>query len=78
MELHSAGNFAGAEAAGAHIDVLGSAVHHSLDALDVGLPRTVGAAMGMGYLDAEVYALAAELAFGHITNLLAGWNSFKR
>ena len=66
MESDSAGDLAGAEAAGAHIDVLGRAVHHSLDALDVGLPGAVGAAVGMGNLDAEVHALAAELALGHI------------
>ena len=42
MESNSAGDLAGAEAAGAHIDVLGRAVHHSLDALHVGLPGAVG------------------------------------
>lgn len=66
MELHGAGDLAGAEAAGAHIDVLGRAVHHSLDALDVGLPGTVGTAVGVGHLNAEVHAFAAKLAFGHI------------
>ena len=66
MESDSAGDLAGAEAAGAHIYVLGRAVHHSLDALDVGLPGAVGAAVGVGHLDAEVHAFAAELAFGHI------------
>ena len=39
---------------------------HSLDALDVGLPGAVGAAVRMGHLNAEIHALAAELAFGHI------------
>ena len=66
MESHGAGDLAGAEAAGAHIDVLGGAVHHSLDALDVGLPGAVGSAMGVGDLDTKAHALAAELAFGHI------------
>ena len=66
MESNGPGDLAGAEAAGAHIDVLGSAVHHSLDALDVGLPGTIGAAVRVGHLDAEVHALAAKLAFGHI------------
>lgn len=66
MELHGAGDLAGAEAAGAHIDVFGSAVHHSLDALDVRLPGAVGAAVRMGHLNAEIHALTAELAFGHI------------
>ena len=64
--LHRAGDLAGTEAAGAHIYVLGSAVDHSLNALDVGLPETVGAAVGVGDLDTEVHALATELTFGHI------------
>ena len=66
MELHSTGDLAGTEAAGAHIDVLGGAVHHSLNALDVGLPGTVGAAVGVRNLDAEVHALTTKLTFGHI------------
>ena len=66
MELHSTGDLAGTEAAGAHIDVLGSTVDHSLNALDVGLPGTVGAAVGVGNLDTESHALATELTFGHI------------
>ena len=65
-QLHSTGDLAGTEAAGAHIDVLGSTVDHSLNALDVGLPGTVGAAVGVGNLDTEVHALATELTFGHI------------
>ena len=66
VQLHSTGDLAGTEAAGAHIDVLGSTVDHSLNALDVGLPGTVGAAVGVGNLDTEVHALATELTFGHI------------
>ena len=65
-QLHSTGDLAGTEAAGAHIDVLGSTVNHSLNALDVGLPGTVGAAVGVGNLDTESHALATELTFGHI------------
>ena len=66
FKSHSTGDLAGTEAAGAHIHVLGSAVYHSLDALDVGLPGTVGAAVGVGHLDTEVHALATELTFGHL------------
>ena len=66
MKLHRTGDLAGTEAAGAHIDVLGSTVDHSLNALDVGLPGTVGAAVGVGDLDTEGHALATELTFGHI------------
>jgi hypothetical protein len=66
FELHSTGDLAGTEAAGAHINVLGSTVDHSLDALDVGLPGTVGAAVGVGDLDTKVHALTTKLTFGHI------------
>ena len=46
--------------------MLGSTLHNSLNALDVGLPGTVGAAVGVGNLDTESHALATELTFGHI------------
>ena len=44
----------------------GRTIDDSLHALDVGLPGTVGAAVGVGDLDTEVHALATELTFGHI------------
>ena len=65
-ESHCTSDLAGTEAAGAHIDVLGSTVNHSLNALDVGLPGTVGAAVGVGDLNTEGHALTTELTFGHI------------
>ena len=71
MESNSAGDLAGAEAAGAHIDVLGRAVHHSLDALDVGLPCAVGASVGVRDLDAKGNTLVTELTFSHPLHLLA-------
>jgi len=40
--LHSAGDLAAAEAAGASIYMLGTSVHDGLDALHVGLPGTIG------------------------------------
>ena len=72
--LHSAGDLARTEATGADVHVLGSAVHNSLDPLDVGLPGPVGATVGVGDLDAEAHALVAEFAFSHfaIPSLLAG------
>ena len=63
--LHRAGDLAGTEAAGAHIYVLGSAVDHSLNALDVGLPGAIGAAVRVGHLNPECDTLAAEITFGH-------------
>ena len=60
-----AGNFAGAEASGADVNVGRSAVNDCLHALHVGLPGTVGTAMGVGNLDAEGDALTAETALCH-------------
>ena len=69
--LHCAGDFARTEAMGAHIDVLGRAIDNRLDPLDVGLPRTIGAAVGVGQLNAEHDALVAEFTLSHSLDLLA-------
>ena len=66
FKSNSTGDLAGTEAAGAHIDVLGGTIDHSLDALDVGLPGTVGAAVGVGDLNTKVHTLTTKLALGHI------------
>ena len=76
-QLHSTGDLAGTEAAGAHIDVLGSTVNHSLNALDVGLPGTVGAAVRVRHLNAEHNALITKFTFGHSLDLLAVSNLLK-
>ena len=47
------------------MDVLGRAVHDSLDALHIGLPGTIRAAVRVGNLDAEYDALIAKFTFGH-------------
>ena len=65
MELHSACNLAAAQAAGAHVDVLGRAVDDGLDALHVGLPGTVGTSVRVADLDTEGNALVAEFALRH-------------
>ena len=62
---HSAGNFTRTEASGAHMDVLGRAVHDCLDTLHVGLPGTVGAAVRVGHLNTEHNTLIAKFTFGH-------------
>ena len=43
-----------------------STVNDRLDALDVGLPSSVGTSVGMGDLNAERNALAAEIALCQI------------
>ena len=70
--LQSAGNLTGTQATGAGVDPFGGTGHHRLDALDIGLPGTVGAAMGMGNLNAERHALTANIAFCQLLHLLVG------
>ena len=60
VKLHSAGDLAAAQAAGADVNVLGRTVYYGLDALHIGLPGTVGASVGMADLDAERHVLIAE------------------
>ena len=43
----------------------GSTVNDSLDALDVGLPCTVGTSVGVGNLDTKGHALAAKITLSH-------------
>ena len=62
---HSTGDLAAAEATGAHVDMLRSTVYNSLDALDVGLPGTVGTSVGMADLNTECHAFFAKFALCH-------------
>ena len=72
IKLHSAGDLAAAQAAGADVNVLGRTVYYGLDALHIGLPGTVGASVGMADLDAERHVLIAELTLCHeLKHLLA-------
>ena len=68
--LDRAGHIAGAQAARAGVDALRRAVDNRLDTLDIGLPRAVGAAVGVGDLDAEGNTLSANITFGHYWHLL--------
>ena len=61
----STGHFAGAEATGTDINVLGAAVHDRFHTLHIGLPGAVGAAVRVGNPDAEHNALVAKFTFGH-------------
>ena len=54
-----------AEAAGARINVLRGTVDDGLDALHIGLPSAVGAAVGMADLDAESDILLAVFTLCH-------------
>ena len=65
MELDGALNLVGAEASGTCVNMAGSSIDDSLDALDVGLPCTVGTSVGVGNLDTEGHALAAKITLSH-------------
>ena len=66
VKLHSAGDLAAAQAAGADVNVLGGTVHDGLDALHIRLPGTVGASVGVADLDTEGHVLVTELTLCHI------------
>ena len=63
--LDSAGNLAGAEAPSTYVDMAGSTVYNSLYTTDIRLPSPVGTSVGVGNLDTEGNALAANIALCH-------------
>ena len=65
-QLDSALDLAGTEATGTCVHMARSTVHNSLNALDVGLPSTVGASVRMAHLDAESNTLIAKFALCHL------------
>ena len=78
IESDGALNLVGAEASGTSVHMAGGPVNDSLDALHVGLPGAVGAAMRVGHLNAKGDALVAEFAFGHVAYLLAMRIAFQK
>ena len=72
---HSAGDLTGTEASGADVHVGRSALHDRLHALHIGLPRTIGASVGVRHLNTERNTLIAKLALSHPLHLLAVRNS---
>ena len=65
VELDRTLDLIGTEASGTSVHMAGSTVNDSLDALDVGLPCTVGTSVGVGNLDTEGHALAAKITLSH-------------
>ena len=61
-----AGNLAAAQTTGACVGMLGGTVHDNLNALDVGLPSTVGASVRVAHLDAESDTLIAKITLCHL------------
>ena len=58
-------NLVGTETSCTDVYMARSTVDNRLDALHIGLPRTVGAAVRVGHPDAEHNALIAKFTFGH-------------
>ena len=58
-------NLVGAEASGTSVHMAGSSVNDSLNALDVGLPCTIGTSVGVRDLDTESYALTTKITLSH-------------
>ena len=65
MELDGALNLVGAEASGTCVNMAGSSVNDSLNALDVGLPCTIGTSVGVRDLNAEGHALTTKITLSH-------------
>ena len=60
-------NLVGTEASGTSVHMARSTIDNRLDALDVGLPGTVGTSVGVGHLDTEGHALATIITLRHST-----------
>ena len=58
-------NLIGTEASGTSVHMARSSVNDSLNALDVGLPCTVGTSVGVGNLNTEGHALATIITLRH-------------
>ena len=63
--LDSAGNFTGTQTTGTNVHMAGGTIDHSLNALDVGLPGTIGSSVGVGNLNTKGNTLVAELTLSH-------------
>ena len=62
-------NLVGTEASGTSVHMARSTVDHSLNALDVGLPGTVGTSVGVGNLDTKGHALTTKITLRHSLHL---------
>ena len=58
-------NLVGAEASGTSVHMAGSSVNDSLNALNVGLPGTIGTSVGVRDLDTKGYALTTKITLSH-------------
>ena len=59
----------GAEASGTSVHMAGSSVNDSLNALDVGLPCTIGTSVGVGNLNTKGNTLTTKITLRHSLHL---------
>ena len=69
--LDGALNLTGTQASCTDIDMARNTLNNSLNALNIGLPGSVGTSVGMGDLDTKGNALTAKIALCHLLHLLA-------
>ena len=61
----SAGDFAGAQATSASVNMAGFTVNNSFYATDISFPGSVGTSVGMGNFDTKGNTFSAEITFCH-------------
>ena len=72
MELDGPLNLVGTEASGTSVHMARSTVDNSLNALDVGLPGSVGTSVGVGNLNTKGNALTTIITLRHSLHLQSG------
>ena len=65
----------GTEASGTSVHMARSTIDNRLNALDIGLPGTIGTSVGVGDLDTESHALATVITLRHFVAPPIGQNS---
>ena len=70
-KLDGAFHLVGTKASCTDMHMARSTVNNSLNALDVGLDRSIGTSVGVRDIDTESHALAADIALCHLLHLLA-------
>ena len=76
-KLDGAFHLVGTKASCTDMHMARSTVNNSLNALDVGLDRSIGTSVGVRDIDTESHALAADIALCHLLHLLAVRDFFK-
>ena len=71
MKSDGAFHLVGTKASSTDVYMARRAVNNSLDALNVGLHRSVGTSVGVRDIDTKSHALAADIALCHLLHLLA-------